>query len=87
MDHIYKGLFMAVGCGLLWELCWLLRRAKHPVPRTVIHALCGLAALLMGNTLGTLFHRGLGLNWFTVPVSATLGVPGVALMWCVRYLL
>ena len=87
MEHIYKGLFMTVGCALVWQLLWLLRHTQRKGARAALHGLLGLAALLMGNTLGTLNGVGLGLNWFTVPVSAILGAPGVALMWTVRYLL
>lgn len=87
MEHIFKGLFMTVGCGLIWRLVWLLRHAQRGGVRAVLHGILGLAALLMGNTMGALAGMGMGLNWFTVPVSAVLGVPGVALMWCVRYLL
>ena len=87
MEHIFKGLFITVGCALVWRLVWLLRHTDRPGVRAVLHGLLGLAALLMGNILGTLVDLGLGLNWFTVPVSAVLGVPGVALMWVVRYLL
>ena len=87
MEHIFKGLFMTVGCALVWRLFWLLRHTERSGVRAVLHGLLGLAALLIGNTLGALGNMGLGLNWLTVPVSAILGVPGVALMWCVRYLL
>ena len=87
MQAIFQGMFMTVGCGLLWRLGWLLRHTERRGVRAVLHGLMGLAALLMGNAAGSLFGLGLGLNGFTLPVSAVLGVPGVALMWAVRYLI
>ena len=87
MTYILRALFVTVGLALLIRLGQLLVRARHPVPRTVIHAVAGLALLFMGNTLGGPFGLGLGLNWITVPVSSILGVPGVMLLWAVRYLL
>ena len=87
MAHIFQGMFMTVGCALLWRLFWLLRHTERVGVRAGLHAVMGLAALLMGNAVGSLFGMGLGLNGFTLPVSAALGVPGVALMWAVRYLI
>ena len=86
-NYILKALFVVVGIGLLRQLWDLLRHARHPVPRTAIHSISGLTALLVGNSLGSLAGVGLGLNLLTVPVSVLLGVPGVALLWCLRYIL
>ena len=45
----------------------------------------GLCALLMTNTLGTPFSLSLGLNALTLPAAAGLGIPGVAMLWILRY--
>lgn len=82
---ILKALFMTAGLGLLHILAELLPYARRPAGRFMIHGTAGLASLLMANTLGALFGLGLGLNALTVPVSAGLGIPGVALMWFLRY--
>ena len=87
MENILKALFVTVGLALVWEIFELLRRTEKPVFRTVLHALSGLAALLTANTLGALAGLTVGLNAVTMAVSAALGVPGVALLWAVRYLL
>lgn len=85
-DYIVKALFVLTGLMLLRRLIALLPRAVHPIARFLINAMMGLCALLLGNTVGSLFGLGLGLNAVTVPVSAGLGVPGVALLWALRYL-
>ena len=82
-----KALFVVVGAALLRQLWWFLRRTEHPVPRAAIHSLSGLTTLLLSNALGSLAGVGLGVNLLTVPVSAILGVPGVALLWGLRYIL
>lgn len=84
-DYILKALFMVAGLGLLRTLAEILPYTRHPLGRFSIHGTAGLAALLMANTIGGLFGVGLGLNAVTLPVSAGMGVPGVALMWFLRY--
>ena len=86
-DYVIKTLF--VGTGLLTlRLVWgLMRRTEDWLPRAGLHALMGLTALLTANCVGALFGVGVGLNRLTLPVSALLGVPGVGLLWAVRYLL
>ena len=86
-DFIIKARFVVVGAALLRQLWQLLRRTEHPVPRAAIHSISGLVTLLLGNALGSLAGVGLGVNLLTVPVSAILGAPGVALLWGLRYVL
>ncbi len=84
-DYVLNALFVLVGLLLTRQLLFLLRRCRHPVPRFLLHAVMGLCLLLTANTLGGLFGLGLGLNAVTLPVSAGLGAPGVALLWALRY--
>lgn len=84
-EFIWKALFMVTGLALLRVLATLLPHARNPLGRFSIHGTAGLAALLMANTVGALFGVGLGLNAITLPVSAGMGIPGVALMWFLRY--
>ena len=86
-DYILDGLFVTVGLAFVWQLMGLLRRTRGPLLRAALHALAGLGMLLTANALGSLAGLGLGLNGLTLPVSAALGVPGVGLLWAVRYLL
>ena len=85
--HLWKALFVGVGLLILWLACGLMKRADGWLPRAGLHAVMGLTALLAANCLGTLFGAGVGLNRLTLPVSALLGIPGVGLLWAVRYLL
>ena len=49
--------------------------------------MAGVAALFTANMAGSLLGLGVGLNELTLPLSAALGTPGVALVWAVKYLL
>ena len=86
-DYMLKALFTLVGLLLLWELFALLRRLKRRSARFAVNSLAGLCTLLLSNTVGTLFGMGIGLNALTLPVCAGLGLPGVALLWALRYIL
>ena len=85
-DYMINALFVLTGLLLLGQLFSLMPHTLRPWVRTLMGSAAGLVALLLGNTLGGLFGLGLGLNAITLPVSAGLGVPGVALLWALRYL-
>ena len=86
-DYITKALFVGAGLLILWLAYQMMRSAKDWLSRAGLHAVMGLPALLTANCLGTLLGLGVGLNRLTLPVSAALGVPGVGLLWAVKYLL
>ena len=86
-DYALKALFVAVGALALWQSHSIMMKTKDWLARAGLHAAMGLTALLMANCLGALFDAGVGLNRLTVPVSAALGVPGMGLLWAVKYLL
>lgn len=86
-DYIAKALFVVIGLMLQRQLILLLPHAAHPAARFLVNAVIGLSALLTANMVGSLFGVGIGLNAVTIPVSAGLGIPGVALLWIIRYLL
>lgn len=86
-EFVTSALFMLTGLMLLYVLGSLLRQTRHPAARALLHAVTGLAALLMGNAAGAPFGLGLGLNAVTLPVCAALGLPGTALLWALRYLI
>ena len=84
---LLKALLVTLGLALLYQLGDLLPYTRKPLSRCVLHAVMGLTLLLIANAVGSLFGLGLGLNAITLPVSAGLGVPGVALLWAIRYIL
>lgn len=86
-EYFVKALFVVIGLMLLRTLFSLLPRAKRPAARFFVNAVMGLAGLLTANMIGSLFGVGIALNAVTLPVSAGLGLPGVALLWVFRYLL
>ena len=86
-DYLLQALFVGVGLLVLALAGGMMRRTEKWLARAGLHAVMGLTALLCANCLGTLAGLGVGLNRLTVPVSALVGVPGVGLLWAVKYLL
>ncbi len=85
-DYIFKALFCFLGLFLLAQLGALLRRPMKGVFRFLLQGASGLAGLLTVNTLGSLAGLGLGVNLITCLVSGLLGLPGVGLLYGLRYL-
>ena len=85
--YLLKALFVAAGLGLIVLSYDLIRQVKSWPGRACLHAVAGLAGLFTANALGALVDLGVGLNMLTLPVSAVLGVPGVGLLWAVKYFL
>lgn len=85
-DYITNALFVLTGLLLLGQLFSLMPHIRRVWLRALMSGISGLTALLLGNTVGALFGLNLGLNALTLPVSAGLGIPGVALLWALRYL-
>ena len=86
-DCFLNALFVVVGLMLIGRVWALAPHAKGWGARAALHAIAGLAALFTANMAGRLLGLGVGLNGLTLPVSAALGVPGVGLLWGIKYLL
>lgn len=86
-DYVLQALFVGLGALVLWLAHGMMQKTEGWLPRAGLHAVMGLTALLCANCVGTLSGLEVGLNRLTLPVSALLGVPGVGLLWTVRYLL
>jgi pro-sigmaK processing inhibitor BofA len=86
-DYVLKALFVLTGLLLLVQLAPIARHAARAWVRWLCQAVSGLCLLLVANMVGSAFGLGLGLNALTLPVSAALGPPGVAVLWALRYFL
>ena len=86
-EYVLKALFVVMGLMLIKRAYDLAPHGKTWFSRGCLHAAAGLAALFTANAAGSLLDLGVGLNMLTLPVSAALGVPGVGLLWAVKYLL
>lgn len=86
LDFIWKALFCFLGLYLLGQMGELLRRPMKGIFRFLLQGASGLAGLLTANTLGSLAGLGLGVNALTCLVSVLLGLPGVGLLYALRYL-
>lgn len=85
-DYVLKALFVLCGLMLLALAGELAERTLRRGLRAALHGLSGLAGLLTANTLGSLVGVGLGVNFVTCAVAALLGLPGVGLLFGLRYL-
>ncbi len=85
-EFVWKALFCYVGLFLLAQLAELLRRPMRAALRFLLQAASGLAGLLTANTLAGLVGLGLGVNALTCLASGLLGLPGVGLLFALRYL-
>ena len=81
--YVLKALFVTTGLALIRRCAALSAETEKRPLRALLQAAAGLAALFAANMAGL----GVGLNGLTLPVAAVLGVPGVCLLWAVKYLL
>ena len=86
-EDVCKALCVGVGVVFIWQAGSLAARVKSKKARAVLHAAAGLTALFAGDLMGSLWGVGVGRGALTMGVSAVLGVPGVGLLWAVKYLL
>ena len=73
-DYVLKALFVVTGLSLIW-LCLSLSR----------HVGARAGRFGLGSVAG-LFGFGVGVNWFSCAAAALLGLPGVGLLYALRYL-
>ena len=85
--YVLKALFVTTGLALIRRCAALSAETEKRPLRALLQAMAGLAALFAANMAGSLAGLGVGLNGLTMPVAAVLGVPGVCLLWAVKYLL
>jgi len=84
MAHISSGVIVAA----LILLCILLFR--KPIKLAVKIALntgIGFVALLLVNYIGTEIGVSLGVNWLNALVVGVLGIPGVALLFFIKWMM
>lgn len=86
-DYVLKAMFVVTGVLLLTQAAELLRQPMKKFFRFCLHALSGFAGLLTANTLGSLLGLSLGVNAVTCLVAALLGLPGVGLLYGLRWLI
>lgn len=86
-DFVLKAVFCFLGLFLLGQFAELGRQPMKGVFRFLLQGASGLAGLLTANTLGALAGLGLGVNALTCLVSVLLGLPGVGLLYGLRYLI
>ncbi len=80
-------ILLAVGGILLRLLLKILKKPIKLVFKLLLHALFGYIYLFIFNFVGAWFGVTLEINWVTAVVSGVFGVPGVAVLLVLKYLL
>ena len=78
---------LAVGGGLLGLLLRLLKKPIKWFFKLLLHALFGYVYLFIFNFVGAWFGVSLEITWLTAVVSGVFGVPGVAVLLLLKYVL
>lgn len=47
--------------------------------------IAGVSTILVSNYILSAYGIAIGINWFTACISGLLGIPGVAMMYCLNY--
>ena len=80
-------LIVGIAMGILSLLFGLLKKPMALALKLLLNALSGFVFLFLFNIVGSFFEVSLGLNWINAIVTGVLGVPGVALLLLVKYIL
>lgn len=87
MEMITTALLIVAGVLLLILFIKLFSTPLRWALKLLLNALTGFIALFVLNFLGGFIGLSLGVNWFNAIVIGVLGVPGVALLLLLKYLL
>ncbi len=80
-------ILLAVGGGLLGLLLKLLKRPIKWVFKLLLHALFGYIYLFVFNFVGAWLGISLEVTWLSAIVTGVFGIPGVAVLLILKYLL
>lgn len=80
-------ILLAVGGVLLSLLLKILRKPIKWILKLLLHALFGFVYLFLFNFIGAWFGLTLEVNWLTAAVAGVFGIPGVAVLLVLAYLL
>ena len=84
-EYVWKALTVLTGLVLVGLICSVLKTLKNRLGRFVLHGLAGVTSLITANTVAAAFGCGVAVNAASLAVSGLLGVPGVGLLYALRY--
>ncbi len=82
---IYAGILIIT--FVLFAVINFFSKNKKPFKRAFVNMLIGVLSLVIVNITGIFWDIGVGVSPFSLMVSASLGVPGVAAMVLIKTLL
>ena len=83
-DHIGVIIIAAL---LILAAFFILTKPLRMVVKLALNTVCGFVALIAVNYLGAFIGVTIGVNWLNAVVVGVLGVPGVALLFILRWLM
>lgn len=84
---MFDGLgLVVIGVLLIMLLCRLFLRPFRVLENLVVKAGAGLLILLVVNYIGAFVSFSLPVNMLTALTAGMLGIPGVVLLACIRYI-
>jgi len=78
---------LAVGGALLSLLLKILKKPIKWIFKLLLHALFGYIFLFVFNFIGAWFGVSLEITWLSAVVSGVFGIPGVAVLLLLKYVL
>lgn len=84
-DYVWKALLVLTGTVLIGLTLSAIRHTRSPAGRFALHGIAGLSALITANTVTAVFGAGVAVNAVTLSLSGLLGIPGVGLLYILRY--
>lgn len=78
---------LAVGILLVSLLLRILKKPIKWIFKLLLHALFGYVYLFIFNFIGAWFGVSLDVTWLTAVVSGVFGIPGVAVLLLLKYVL
>ena len=87
MEFAATALIIIVGIGLIVLIVKIFGTPLRWLLKLALNTATGFVALFLLNFFGGFIGLSLGINWFNAIVVGVLGVPGVALLLLLKYLL
>ena len=87
MEFAATALIIIVGIGLIVLIIKIFGTPLRWLLKLALNTATGFVALFLLNFFGGFIGLSLGINWFNAIVVGVLGVPGVALLLLLKYLL
>ncbi len=84
-EYVWKALTVLTGLVLVGVIVSVLQTLQNRLGRFVLHGIAGVTSLITANTVAAVFGGGVAVNAASLAASGLLGIPGVGLLYVLRY--